>query len=113
MVSRYDPDAEPTIWRIPDDLWAECAPLLPPQKPLGTDGRPIVPFRKVLDGILFVLRTGIRWQAAPAEFGSVSTCQKRCQERVADGIWARLWRAQLGRAERANATGWVGPSAAA
>ena len=58
MVSRYDPDAEPTIWRIPDDLGAECEPLLPPQKPLGTDGRPIVPFRKVLDGILFVLRTG-------------------------------------------------------
>src|SRR5204863_365032 len=52
MVSRYDPDAEPTIWHIPDDLWAELQPLLPPEQPPGTPGRPVVPFRRVLDGIL-------------------------------------------------------------
>src|SRR5207302_4091871 len=111
MVSHYDPDAEPTIWRIPDDLGAECEPLLPPQKPLGTDGRPIVPFRKVLDGILFVLRIGIQWKAGPAEFGSGSTCHKRFQEWVADGIWARLWREQLDRDDREHAIGWDWQSA--
>ena len=39
-----------TIRRIPDELWMEIQRLLPPEKPLGTNGRPVVPFRKVLDG---------------------------------------------------------------
>src|SRR5512143_4070911 len=86
MVSHYDPTAESTIWRIPDQLWAECEPLLPSQKPLGTPGRPIVPFRKVLDGILYVLRTGVQWKAVPAVFGSGSTCHRRFQEWAAHGI---------------------------
>jgi transposase len=70
MVSRYDPAAAPTIWRMPDDLWRACRRLPPPEKPPGTRGRPAVPFRRVLDGILHVLRTGCQWKAVPREFGS-------------------------------------------
>ena len=73
MASHYDADAEPTIWQMPDALWADCRALLPPEKPLGTRGRPVVPFRRVLDGILHVLRTGCQWKAVPREFGSGST----------------------------------------
>jgi transposase len=47
-----------TITRIPDHLWKEIKNILPNEKPENTIGRPIVPYRKVLDGILFVLRTG-------------------------------------------------------
>jgi hypothetical protein len=47
----------PTIWTIPDTMWQRIRPLLPPEKDPGTPGRPPVPFRKVMDGILFVLRT--------------------------------------------------------
>jgi hypothetical protein len=32
--------------------------ILPPEKSNKTIGRPVVPFRKVLDAILYVLRTG-------------------------------------------------------
>src|SRR6266540_7167325 len=77
MTSRYDPTAAPTIWRMPDDLWAVCRRLLPPEKPLGTRGRPVVPFRRVLDGILHVLRTGCQWKAVPREFCSGSTVHAR------------------------------------
>src|SRR5215207_2868766 len=70
MASHYDATAEPTIWRMPDDLWAACRALLPAEKPPGTRGRPVVPFRQVLDGILHVLRTGCQWKAVPREFGS-------------------------------------------
>ena len=105
MASRSAPDAEPTIWSLPDELWAALQPLLPPEKPPGTPGRPVVPFRRVLDGILYVLRTGGRtggqWTAVPQEFGSGSTCHRRCQQWVADGTWARLWRAQLARSDAA------------
>ncbi|MGP8056567.1 MAG: transposase [Nitrososphaerales archaeon] len=49
----------PTTRRAPDDLWAEVASLLGEEEKVpGTRGRPPVPFRKVLDGILYVLKTG-------------------------------------------------------
>ena len=111
MVSRYDPGALPTIWRIPDDLWDECQPLLPPEKPPGTPGRPVVPFRRVLDGILYVLRTGCQWKQVPHEFGSGSTCHARFQEWVADGTWERLWGDQLERYDAAHRIGWDWQSA--
>ena len=51
-----------TITRIPDDLWNEIKNILPDEKPENTIGRPIVPYRKVIDGIMFVLRTGCQWE---------------------------------------------------
>jgi transposase len=48
------------------------------EKPLRTVGsRPIVPYRKVIDGILYVLRTGCQWKMLPKEYGSGSTCHHR------------------------------------
>jgi transposase len=41
--------------------------FLPDEKPENTMGRPIVPYRKVLDGIIFVLRTGCQWKMLPKE----------------------------------------------
>jgi hypothetical protein len=46
-----------TITKIPDELWDKISDLLPDEKPNDTIGRPIIPFRKVLDDILYVLRT--------------------------------------------------------
>lgn len=46
----------PTVKRIPDELWDEIRMILPPEKPINTIGRLVVSFfRKVLEGILFVL----------------------------------------------------------
>jgi transposase len=72
----------PTIRHIPDDLWNEVKNILPAEKPIETIGRPIVPFRKVLDGVLlYVLRTGCQWKMLPKEYGSGSTtCHRRFQE---------------------------------
>jgi transposase len=106
MVSHYDPEAEPTFWRIPDDLWEECRPLLPPEKSVGTPGRPNVPLRRVLDGILYVLRTGCQWKAVPRAFGSGSTCHRRFQQWAADGTWERLWREQLDWYDTEHGIGW-------
>ncbi len=111
MTSHDDPAAEPTIWRIPDELWEECRGILPPQKAPGTPGRTVVPFRRVRDGILHVLRTGCQWKAVLKEFGSGSTCHRRFQEWVADGTWERLWADQLGRYDAERGTGWDWPSA--
>ena len=111
MASHYDATAAPTLWRMPDDLWAACQMLLPPEKPRGTRGRPVVPFRQVLDGILHVLRTGCQWKAVPREFGSGSTVHARFQEWTQQGVWTRLWAAQLRHYDTVHHIGWDWQSA--
>ena len=55
-------------------------------------GRLIVPFRKVLDGILYVLRTGCQWKILlPKEYGSGSTCHRRFQQWVQLDIFKKIW----------------------
>jgi transposase len=54
--------------------------LLQYEKPKYTVGRPVIPFRKVMDGILYVLRTGCQWKMLPKDYGSVSACHRRFQE---------------------------------
>ena len=80
----------PTVKRIPDALWNEISLILPSEKPNNTIGRPAVPFRKVLDGILYVLRTGCQWKMLPKEFGSGSTCHRRFQQWSTYKVFQRL-----------------------
>jgi transposase len=75
----------PTIRKIPDDLWDEIKLLLP------TIGRPVIPFRKVLDGIVYILRTGCQWKMLPKEYGSGSTCHRRFQEWTVSKVFQKLW----------------------
>jgi transposase len=81
----------PTIRRIPDELWDEFKKILPREKPPKTVGRPIVLYRKVLDGILYVLRTGCQWKMLPKEYGSGSTCHRRFQEWNKLDIFNKMW----------------------
>ncbi len=70
-----------TIITIPDKLWDEIRNILPKEKLSKTIGRPVIPYRKVFDGILYILRTGCQWmKILPSEFGSGSTCHRRFQE---------------------------------
>jgi transposase len=84
----------PTIRKIPDDLWDEIKLILPSEKLDKTVGCPVVPFRKVLDGILYVLRTGCQWKMLPEEYGSGSTtCHHRrfLQEWTVSKVFQKLW----------------------
>ena len=74
---------------LTDELWGSIAPFLPPHPPSPKGGRPRVPDRACLQGILFVLREGLRWESLPAElgFGSGRTCQRRLAEWTAAGVW--------------------------
>ena len=90
---------------LPDELWREIAPLLPPHTPPSPEGgRPPVGDRDALRGILFVLKTGIPWQALPAEaFGvSGSSCWRRFSEWTTAGVWPRLHRRLLNRLGKAG-----------
>ena len=72
--------------------WNEIKLLLPSEKPNNTTGRPVISFRKVLDGILYILRTGCQWKMLPKEYGSGSTtCHRRFQEWVLSNVFQKLW----------------------
>jgi transposase len=79
------------ITKISDELWDKIYDLLPDEKPRYTVGRPTIPFRKVVDGILYVLRTGCQWKMLPSEFGSGSTCHRRFQQWIQLDIFKRIW----------------------
>jgi transposase len=78
---------------VSDELWERIEPLLPrlpPPSPKG--GRPPVQHREALTGIVFVLKTGIPWQALPTEMncGSGSTCWRRFSEWTRLAVWSQL-----------------------
>src|ERR671915_1976635 len=83
---------------VTDELW-EIVELLPPEPPKPRGGRPRVPNRVVLTGIVFVLKTGIPWEMLPKEMGcgSGSTCWRRLRDWQEAGVWRRLHRALLDR----------------
>ena len=94
------------IWRLSNRLWHTVKPLLGPEKKPGTRGRPPVPFRRVLDGILFVLRTGCQWKAVPVALVSGSTLHRRFQTWVRSGVFRRLWRQLLRAYDARRGIAW-------
>jgi transposase len=73
---------------VSDDLWAVVAPLLPLEPPKPKGGRPRVPDRACLTGIIFVLKSGIPWEMLPYELGCGSgmTCWRRLRDWQAAGV---------------------------
>lgn len=93
---------------VPDELWSRIAPLLPAEEPKPYGGRPRVPDRAALAGILFVLRTGIGWEHLPREMGCGSgmTCWRRLRDWHLAGVWHRLHLALLDELGFADAIDW-------
>ena len=93
---------------VPDALWTILERLIPPPPSHARGGRPRVPDRAVLAGILFVLRTGTPWALVPQEMGcgSGSTCWRRLRDWQAAGVWHRLERELLNRLGDADQIDW-------
>ena len=81
-----------TFSLVPDELWDEIAPLLPAERPKPKGGRPRIPDRACLKGIIFVLRSGMAWNLLPAEFGCGSgvSCWRRLRDWTQSGVWDKL-----------------------
>ena len=78
---------------LDDELWEQIQPLLPPEPPKPKGGRPRIPDRFCLVGILFILRTGCIWNDLPAELGcgDGSTCWRRFRLWTEAGVWPAIW----------------------
>ena len=67
----------PTIWEIPGDLWDQIHPVILELDPPKSTGRKRVHPRRILDGIIFRMRTGCQWNHLPRELGDDSTIHKK------------------------------------
>jgi transposase len=93
---------------VSDALWALVAPLLPPEPPKPKGGRPRVPDRAALTGIIFVLKSGIPWEMLPPEMGCGSgvTCWRRLRDWQEAGVWDCLHWELLDRLGEADQIDW-------
>ncbi len=95
---------------VNDALWARIEPLLPPPKPRRADhpGRKPLDRRKVLAGIIFVLRTGIPWEALPQEMGCGCgmSCWNYLRAWQEAGVWQRLHELLLQELQDAGTLDW-------
>lgn len=89
---------------LPEELWKEIEPLLPPDEAPGRQGgRPRVLNKVVLRGIFFVLFTGIRWEDLPKECGcSGMSCWRRLRDWQLLSIWEQFHRVLLAALRKAG-----------
>ena len=83
-------------WRmdLKDEQWAVLKPLIPrPRRRADGKGRPRRDDRAVMNGILWIMRTGAPWQDIPERYPSSATCHRRFQSWVESGVLERLLRA--------------------
>jgi transposase len=95
---------------VSDALWQRIEPLLPRPKPrrFRFPGRKPLDPRKVLTGILFVLKTGIAWEDLPADcgWGCGLTCRRYLRRWQRQGVWPRLHEALLAELHEADRIDW-------
>ena len=78
-------------WQCPDPLFEILSSIVPPKRKSRKGGRPPVELRKVIDGIFYVIKTGIVWKDMPPCFASASTCHRYFQNWQKEGVFQLLW----------------------
>jgi transposase len=95
---------------VSDALWQRLEPLLPASKPrrFQFPGRKPLDRRKILTGILFILKTGIAWKARPAEcgWGCGITCKRYLRHWQRHGVWQKLHEILLAALNQADRIDW-------
>ena len=82
-------------WTVSDEFWEKVEPLIPPAPSHAKGGRTRMDDRKAFAAMIYVLPTGIQWNALPREMGASSTVHDRYQEWERLGFFEELWRAGL------------------
>jgi putative transposase len=96
----------PTLWEVPDALWERIQPILEADDPVQPTGRKKADRRRVLDGIVFRLRTGCQWNHIPRVYGDDSTIHRYFQRWCAGGVFATIWALLVEECEEFDAVDW-------
>ncbi len=91
---------------LTDEQWAKIEPLIPkrPKNPKG--GRPPVDERLAFEGILWILKTGARWQDMPKRYPHYSVCWRRLKRWHETGLLKEMWRAFLSELDEKGVLDW-------
>ncbi|HEX8237763.1 MAG TPA: transposase [Abditibacteriaceae bacterium] len=71
-------------------------------KPSAKGGRSPADNRAVVEGILWVLKTGARWRDLPPRYPSPSTCWRRLRDWEEQGVWLKVWHSFIAELDEAN-----------
>ena len=99
-------DAASKFHQIPEALWERIDLVIPIYKSSCKGGRPRLPMRNVVGGILYVLATGCQWKAMPQQFGSGSAIHAYFQEWVEAGVFLELWELALTEYDELKGIDW-------
>jgi transposase len=94
-MGRYD---------LTDTQWERLKPLLPAEKP--RTGRPNHDHRRIINGILWIDRTGAPWKDLPERYGPVGTVSSRFYRWRKAGVWQGVLEALQARADRQGRVDW-------
>jgi transposase len=90
---------------LTDAQWERLRPLLPPQKP--RTGRPGNDHRIIVNGVLWILRTGSPWRTLPERYGSWKTVSSRFYRWQKAGVWEHVLSALQQTADAEGRLDWT------
>jgi putative transposase len=96
----------PTVWELPDELWERIRVVLDRRYPKAVTGRPRADLRRVLDGIIYRMRSGVQWNQLPRVFGANSTVHGWFQRFVTDGVLREIWAGLVRECEELGGVCW-------
>ena len=101
----------PTIWEIPDDLWQRIEPVILELDPPKANGRKRVDQRKMLEGVIFRMRSSCQWNRLPKELGDDSTIHRTFQRWVERGVLEGIWAVLIEECRELDGVDWEWQSA--
>ena len=90
---------------LTDEQWAEIEPFFPKQD-MTRGGRPRCAARRVVEGILWVARTGAPWWALPREYPSPATCWRWLRRWQQEGVWEKIEQTLLTTLDKRKRIKW-------
>lgn len=89
---------------LTNEQWERLQPLLPPQKP--RTGRPARDHRTIINGILWILRTGAPWRDLPERYGPWPSVACRFYRWQKAGIWDAIFADIQAQADELGQIDW-------
>jgi putative transposase len=93
-------------WELSDEVWERVRPLIPERPAHPKGGRPAEDDRQMLSAILYVLRTGIQWNALPRELGASTTVYDRFRLWEQQCVFEHIWQAGLQEYDELEGIAW-------